>query len=171
MSVDAHPSSCAAQRVAPVHAMPRISERSSSRAGGDAGWSARCSSTAELTGEGIGGEPAFACRVLRWRRACRSSPWRDPAAARTLPVGVIQARVLDHVAIVAQPRAINPSGHAQHGLTQQVSRESLGRERSEEHTSELQSLTNLVCRLLLEKKKERCRNVHLFQLPDACTKR
>src|SRR5258706_8316557 len=26
-------------------------------------------------------------------------------------------------------------------------------ERSEEHTSELQSLTNLVCRLLLEKKK------------------
>src|SRR5258706_11415178 len=28
------------------------------------------------------------------------------------------------------------------------------RSRSEEHTSELQSLTNLVCRLLLEKKKE-----------------
>src|SRR5438046_7461492 len=32
---------------------------------------------------------------------------------------------------------------------------SAGREpRSEEHTSELQSLTNLVCRLLLEKKKQ-----------------
>src|SRR5438046_3462438 len=29
--------------------------------------------------------------------------------------------------------------------------------RSEEHTSELQSLTNLVCRLLLEKKKKRSR--------------
>src|SRR5438046_4762155 len=29
-----------------------------------------------------------------------------------------------------------------------------GRHRSEEHTSELQSLTNLVCRLLLEKKKK-----------------
>src|SRR5258706_5730799 len=29
-----------------------------------------------------------------------------------------------------------------------------GNKRSEEHTSELQSLTNLVCRLLLEKKKE-----------------
>src|SRR5258706_1111952 len=28
-----------------------------------------------------------------------------------------------------------------------------GRGRSEEHTSELQSLTNIVCRLLLEKKK------------------
>src|SRR5438046_5487666 len=30
--------------------------------------------------------------------------------------------------------------------------------RSEEHTSELQSLTNLVCRLLLEKKKEYNKN-------------
>src|SRR5258706_2888601 len=30
-----------------------------------------------------------------------------------------------------------------------------GAQRSEEHTSELQSLTNLVCRLLLEKKKIR----------------
>src|SRR2546426_7326155 len=30
-----------------------------------------------------------------------------------------------------------------------------GRTRSEEHTSELQSPCNLVCRLLLEKKKER----------------
>src|SRR5437016_9667577 len=29
-----------------------------------------------------------------------------------------------------------------------------GESRSEEHTSELQSLTNLVCRLLLEKKKK-----------------
>src|SRR5437016_9416581 len=29
------------------------------------------------------------------------------------------------------------------------------RVRSEEHTSELQSLTNLVCRLLLEKKKDK----------------
>src|SRR5438046_10077923 len=30
--------------------------------------------------------------------------------------------------------------------------------RSEEHTSELQSLTNLVCRLLLEKKKKKKQN-------------
>src|SRR5438046_6955360 len=30
--------------------------------------------------------------------------------------------------------------------------------RSEEHTSELQSLTNLVCRLLLEKKKKKNNN-------------
>src|SRR5438093_3374585 len=36
--------------------------------------------------------------------------------------------------------------------------------RSEEHTSELQSLTNLVCRLLLEKKKRSASHlrIHLF---------
>src|SRR2546430_7114193 len=31
--------------------------------------------------------------------------------------------------------------------------------RSEEHTSELQSQSNLVCRLLLEKKKKKIRNI------------
>src|SRR5258706_647086 len=52
-----------------------------------------------------------------------------------------------------------------------------GCNRSEEHTSELQSLTNLVCRLLLEKKKEqltstlqtddrRCPGLHVS--PRAC---
>src|SRR5262245_65739277 len=40
----------------------------------------------------------------------------------------------------------------------------LGRERSEEHTSELQSLRHLVCRLLLEKKKKKKLNLkHLYQ--------
>src|SRR5256885_12334415 len=34
--------------------------------------------------------------------------------------------------------------------------------RSEEHTSELQSPCNLVCRLLLEKKKENFRQSHLL---------
>src|SRR2546425_6718957 len=33
--------------------------------------------------------------------------------------------------------------------------------RSEEHTSELQSLAYLVCRLLLEKKKKKIRKLHL----------
>src|SRR5438270_8915950 len=35
-------------------------------------------------------------------------------------------------------------------------RDNLANIRSEEHTSELQSQSNLVCRLLLEKKKHRC---------------
>src|SRR5438093_7328156 len=38
-----------------------------------------------------------------------------------------------------------------------------GSGRSEEHTSELQSLTNLVCRLLLEKKKKK-KKTHMKQI-------
>src|SRR5438046_8510683 len=37
-------------------------------------------------------------------------------------------------------------------------------DRSEEHTSELQSLTNLVCRLLLEKKKIIQRNISSIRI-------
>src|SRR2546430_13194108 len=33
--------------------------------------------------------------------------------------------------------------------------------RSEEHTSELQSQSNLVCRLLLEKKKKNCSSINI----------
>src|SRR2546430_12086331 len=39
-------------------------------------------------------------------------------------------------------------------------------ERSEEHTSELQSQSNLVCRLLLEKKKKR--KIHFSFLQTSC---
>src|SRR5690242_20883283 len=42
------------------------------------------------------------------------------------------------------PRLLGASGHR-----------GAGRDRSEEHTSELQSHVNLVCRLLLEKKKKK----------------
>src|SRR3712207_7613077 len=38
-----------------------------------------------------------------------------------------------------------------------------GPERSEEHTSELQSRQYLVCRLLLEKKKQSCLSIYLLQ--------
>src|SRR2546430_16342658 len=41
---------------------------------------------------------------------------------------------------------------------QRVGAEGPGRQRSEEHTSELQSQSNLVCRLLLEKKKKKTRS-------------
>src|SRR2546430_6597273 len=45
-----------------------------------------------------------------------------------------------------------PHPHARWGV--HVSQGQQGQERSEEHTSELQSQSNLVCRLLLEKKKK-----------------
>src|SRR2546430_6501454 len=42
--------------------------------------------------------------------------------------------------------------------------------RSEEHTSELQSQSNLVCRLLLEKKKNKQTTSQLHQRPTASTR-
>src|SRR2546430_7672298 len=44
-------------------------------------------------------------------------------------------------------------------------------DRSEEHTSELQSQSNLVCRLLLEKKKNKIRTQRQSQSPTCHSKR
>src|SRR5438093_10167421 len=56
------------------------------------------------------------------------------------------------LAIVHLPGERGPREHGdRRSRRQDVSQHA--RQRSEEHTSELQSLTNLVCRLLLEKKK------------------
>src|SRR2546427_7359549 len=50
-------------------------------------------------------------------------------------------------------RLIEPEGGKIRRITQWL--EHLAPQRSEEHTSELQSQSNLVCRLLLEKKKKK----------------
>src|SRR2546425_7948906 len=47
-----------------------------------------------------------------------------------------------------------PSCESSHALQRRTIRSALPGTRSEEHTSELQSLAYLVCRLLLEKKKK-----------------
>src|SRR5438093_7465168 len=54
------------------------------------------------------------------------------------------------------PTADQPGLHASVAIERPRGRYAL---RSEEHTSELQSLTNLVCRLLLEKKKKKNRTI------------
>src|SRR5687767_15431542 len=48
--------------------------------------------------------------------------------------------------------------------------EKILRERSEEHTSELQSLAYLVCRLLLEKKKKKTANTSTASTKHNCTR-
>src|SRR5258705_4716665 len=48
-------------------------------------------------------------------------------------------------------------GNRAEAAEREAARRLLGRGRSEEHTSELQSLRHLVCRLLLEKKKNEIR--------------
>src|SRR5437016_12089505 len=77
----------------------------------------------------------FRSRSRRGRAASASAP-PDPARSATAPT---------EDGRVPRPRGRGPrSGPTPFPAA-----------RSEEHTSELQSLTNLVCRLLLEKKKMR----------------
>src|SRR2546427_7559763 len=57
-------------------------------------------------------------------------------------------------------RSVEPGTHREsalgdHGRLGQLQDHSAAARRSEEHTSELQSQSNLVCRLLLEKKKKK----------------
>src|SRR5690606_41451519 len=62
--------------------------------------------------------------------------------------------------LAARHRPALKDGHGIPFAGQKVGRGQPGRTRSEEHTSELQSRENLVCRLLLEKKKP----LHLAEL-------
>src|SRR5690242_20827931 len=72
----------------------------------------------------------------------------SPTCALCEPAGRLMAQKL-RIGIDARAAAEVPAGR--------------GRYRSEEHTSELQSHVNLVCRLLLEKKKKKQKWFH------ACT--
>src|SRR5438046_10593063 len=54
---------------------------------------------------------------------------------------------------ISWPRSASAEASAARCWSRRCNRHG-GQIRSEEHTSELQSLTNLVCRLLLEKKKQ-----------------
>src|SRR5690606_41471090 len=69
-----------------------------------------------------------------------------PAARARHPVGAGGGRAHRRLRVPAPPRA-SPA---------------IPRRRSEEHTSELQSRENLVCRLLLEKKKKSLRSFFTF---------
>src|SRR2546421_7165694 len=61
----------------------------------------------------------------------------------------------DHLSLAGIPRtpALADLGYQQQAATALI--EDTGSPRSEEHTSELQSRSDLVCRLLLEKKKNK----------------
>src|SRR5438046_10434232 len=82
-----------------------------------------------------------------------------------LVIGNPQAAPRIHIlnAMAIPPKSANQFCHTLHGgrkrievgnLSSDLHADAGNLQRSEEHTSELQSLTNLVCRLLLEKKKK-----------------
>src|SRR5437016_8817591 len=78
--------------------------------------------------------------------------FRSPLA--DLPVGEPEVQVGQHLRLArgeARRRSARIRAARGHPPPHRAQRR-LGPLRSEEHTSELQSLTNLVCRLLLEKK-------------------
>src|SRR5258706_11682345 len=77
---------------------------------------------------------------------------RRPPRSTLFPYTTLFRSRLGHIDDVARFRALDGAGGK---------RDRSGT-RSEEHTSELQSLTNLVCRLLLEKKKNSSRSWRSF---------
>src|SRR5258706_15567966 len=93
--------------------------------------------------------PRFCTTDLPFRRE-HARPERQAPVRPVCPVGLYRAHI--RIRLVALPEALPRRG----GVRPVVrARRFHGRNRSEEHTSELQSLTNLVCRLLLEKKKKK----------------
>src|SRR5262249_60673248 len=77
---------------------------------------------------------------------------RPPPRPTLFPYTTLFRSAVVHEVRARRERERGLGGRARYGA------ERLERERSEEHTSELQSLTNLVCRLLLEKKKKAATN-------------
>src|SRR5262249_61190298 len=83
--------------------------------------------------------------------------FNDPATTEIYPLSLHDALPILFAAAglsrpLPAPCAAQRSPRSRRSFAQYSSRFLISR-RSEEHTSELQSLTNLVCRLLLEKKK------------------
>src|SRR2546426_6450547 len=86
------------------------------------------------------------------RRPPRSTLFPYTTLFRSLAVVPANAELLDHRVWLSQPEFAQR--RLQRLLHELLQRNVQPAERSEEHTSELQSPCNLVCRLLLEKKKK-----------------
>src|SRR2546426_7294184 len=82
--------------------------------------------------------------------ACRNRGSRSPPPCSPLPPPASAAFSASSSAATCSPM-LDPAGAAAAACALY---QSMRRTRSEEHTSELQSPCNLVCRLLLEKKKK-----------------
>src|SRR5262249_60558218 len=76
------------------------------------------------------------------------------------------AQIASHRGVLIAPGSLmSPTGRFGEFIRLPFDHEPAGGRRSEEHTSELQSLTNIVCRLLLEKKNH---HAHSQLIPYDC---
>src|SRR2546430_3431476 len=75
---------------------------------------------------------------------------RRPPRSTLFPYTTLFRSVVSHLANRFDAGAVRAA------IAELLQVRAIGYERSEEHTSELQSQSNLVCRLLLEKKKKNC---------------
>src|SRR5437016_7339412 len=81
----------------------------------------------------------------------------SPLAAKDRAAGITPANYDQHLALLAGCDLVIEAISERMDWKQALYEKVAPHIRSEEHTSELQSLTNLVCRLLLEKKKKNTR--------------
>src|SRR5258705_9354553 len=86
---------------------------------------------------------------------------RRPPRSTLFPYTTLFRSELNHERAVLlqqrqRPRVVPERRSGEGGID--VARDDRDRRRSEEHTSELQSLRHLVCRLLLEKKKKKTKH-------------
>src|SRR5574341_1484880 len=102
-------------------------------------------------------EGRLPCFVWKGFPTFRSHLRISPVSRRHSRRGLVGASTLRSTPISRSPLDKNPMpGHLSelHPVNAVNTKGQFSRARSEEHTSELQSPTNLVCRLLLEKKKK-----------------
>src|SRR3712207_8670943 len=99
------------------------------------------------------------------RRPPRSTLFPSTTLFRSYPDWNLAADML--VANLRTAAGIDPHDKGLHDLVGELSTRSddfRRRWRSEEHTSELQSRQYLVCRLLLEKKKNKHKNIFIYSI-------
>src|SRR6266404_987657 len=102
-------------------------------------------------------QPTLPSSLMNERLARRAAASLGSSAesSRSTPRSGRQKSSLSSMTILASSASTRPSGVVTSGLISASDAPLLTNARSEEHTSELQSLAYLVCRLLLEKKKKK----------------
>src|SRR5260370_27894791 len=107
-------------------------------------------------------EFATSSSIPFWRNAVFVTKRSSPTSCTVRPISSV--RIFQPAqSFSAMPSSIETIGYWSHQAFQKAticSLESFRLSRSEEHTSELQSHLNLVCRLLLEKKKKTSRMLY-----------